>query len=90
MEERVPDHLAPGDWLDDEDRQAPHRTLDASVADVAAGLVVETSERPRLFRARSWRAAVTGRSPFPRDGQKSSHARPWRLGSGVPGIDGAT
>ena len=32
--------LDPGDGLDDEDREALHRALDASVADVAAGRLV--------------------------------------------------
>ena len=33
--------LDPGDWLDDDDREALHRALDASEADVAAGRLVD-------------------------------------------------
>jgi hypothetical protein len=33
--------LDPGDWLDDEDREALHRALDASAADIAAGRLVD-------------------------------------------------
>jgi len=33
-----------GDWLDDEDREALHRALDASVADIAAGRLVDADD----------------------------------------------
>ena len=33
--------LDPGDWLDDEDREALHRALDSSADDVAAGRLVD-------------------------------------------------
>jgi len=36
--------LDPGDWLDDEDREALHRSLDASEADVAAGRLVDADD----------------------------------------------
>lgn len=36
--------LDPGDWLDDEDREALHRSLDTSEADVAAGRLVDADD----------------------------------------------
>jgi predicted transcriptional regulator len=36
--------LDPGDWLDDDDREALHRALDASEADVAAGRLVDADD----------------------------------------------
>ena len=36
--------MDPGDWLDDEDRQALHRALDASEADVAAGRLIDAED----------------------------------------------
>ena len=36
--------LDPGDWLDDEEREALHRALDASEADVAAGRLVDADD----------------------------------------------
>ncbi len=43
--------LDPGDWLDDEDRQALHRALDASAADVAAGRLVDADVVLREIRS---------------------------------------
>ncbi len=36
--------LDPGDWLDEEDRQALHQALDESVMDVAVGRLVDADE----------------------------------------------
>jgi len=43
--------LDPGDWLDDEDREALHRALDASSADIAAGRLVDADEVLREIRS---------------------------------------
>jgi hypothetical protein len=43
--------LDPGDWLDDEDREALHRALDASSADIAAGRLVDADEVLKEIRS---------------------------------------
>jgi hypothetical protein len=43
--------LDPGDWLDDEDREALHRALDASSADIAAGKLVDADEVLKEIRS---------------------------------------
>ena len=43
--------LDPGDWLDDADREALHRTLDASESDVAAGHLVDAAQVLRELRS---------------------------------------
>jgi len=40
-----------GDWLDDEDREALHRALDASVADIAAGRLVDADDVLKEIRS---------------------------------------
>jgi hypothetical protein len=43
--------MDPGDWLDDEDRAALHRALDASASDVAAGRLVEADHLLKEIRS---------------------------------------
>jgi hypothetical protein len=43
--------MDPGDWLDDEDRAAPHRALYASASDVAAGRLVEAHDLLKEIRS---------------------------------------
>jgi hypothetical protein len=43
--------MDPGDWLDDEDRAALHRALDASASDVAAGRLVEAHDLLKEIRS---------------------------------------
>jgi hypothetical protein len=43
--------LDPGDWLDDEDREALHRALDASTADIASGRLVDADEVLKEIRS---------------------------------------
>jgi hypothetical protein len=43
--------LDAGDWLDDEDREALHRALDASTADVAAGRLVDADNVLKEIRS---------------------------------------
>ena len=42
--------MDPGDWLDDDDRAALHRTLVASGADVEAGRTTDANEVLRELR----------------------------------------
>jgi hypothetical protein len=44
--------LDPGDWLDDEDRAALHRALEASEEDVRRGDLVEADEVLAELRSR--------------------------------------
>ena len=43
--------LDPGDWLDDDDREALHRALDASEADVAGGRLVDADDVLKEIRS---------------------------------------
>jgi hypothetical protein len=43
--------LDPGDWLDQTDREALHRTLAASQEDVEAGRLIDADEVLRELRA---------------------------------------
>ena len=43
--------LDPGDWLDEEDREALHRALDASQADVTAGRLVDADDVLKEIRS---------------------------------------
>ena len=65
--------LDPGDWLDDDDREALHRALDASEADVAAGRLVDADDVLKEDRR-------AGLKPAPTDSGK------WwrRIASGEP------